>query len=87
MPELHARLSHSAHVASSSSAAQPGRSAGSSVARSLGQLHSNLLPVLQQPYVNIVFVCECIMFIFKSVCSTNLDVVMSLHQGFSDLAS
>lgn len=44
-PELHAGPSHSAHVASSSAAAQPGHSAGSSVAQSSGLLHSNLLPV------------------------------------------
>lgn len=44
-PELHAELSHSAHTASSSSAAQPGHNAGSDVAQSSGLLHSNLLPV------------------------------------------
>ncbi len=52
--ELHAGLSRSARIASSSSAAQPGRSAGSSVAQSSGPLHNNLLPVRQQTCVNTV---------------------------------
>lgn len=44
-PELHAGFFHNAHIASSSSAAQPGRTAESSVAQSSGLIHSNLLPV------------------------------------------
>lgn len=62
--ELHAGLSHSAGAASSSSAAQPGRSAGSSVAPSSGPLHSNLSPVCNSSLASaLIFFLS--VFIFK----------------------
>lgn len=80
-PKLHAPLSHSARTASSSLAARPGQSVGSSAGRSSRRIRSSLLPVYTQPYIN----TESLMFILKQACSTNLDVIVSLDKSFPDL--
>lgn len=84
-PGLRARLSHSARTASSSSAAPPGRSAGSSAAPSSGQPRSNLWPAQRNSDLTSTSLCPTaerrVAFLFD----TNLDVVVSLDQSFSDL--